>query len=443
MTERKPPEFHRIIFDSLHEGLYSVDKNFKITGFNQAAERITGYRREDVLGRFCKHIMQTDRCKQGCPLSYSLEIQENVRNYNMVIKDKEEKPIPVRVNAAIFNDEAHEPVGGVVIFRTVIEADHTSGNRLLRQEFEGNVGQNRQMQEIYTLIEEIKDSDAGVLIQGESGTGKELIANAIQNTSQRHKKPYIKVNCSVFPHDLLASELFGHVKGAYTDAHKDRIGRFDMANGGTLFLDEIAEADPRIQVQLLRVLQEGTFERVGESVTRKVDVRIIAATNLKIQEAIHRGQFREDLYYRLNVIPITLPPLRDRKDDIPLLIDHFLKKLSIQSGKKILEINDVAMALLLEHNWPGNIRELENVIEYAHTRTRTSVITEDKLPPHFQTVLGKPVSKRLPDAPVSELDRIRNALELSHWNRSKAAKTLNMGRATLWRKMKAYGLMDR
>jgi PAS domain S-box-containing protein len=429
MAERKPPEFHRIIFDSLHEGLYSVDKNFRITGFNRAAERITGYRRDEVLGRYCRHVFQTDRCVQGCPLSYSLEIRENVKNYDLVLKSRDKKEVPVRVNAAIFNDTDNEPVGGVVIFRTVVEPDPAGGGKLLRREFEGNVGHNRQMQEIYTLIEEIRDSDAGVMIQGESGTGKELIANAVQNTSLRRNKPYIKVNCSVFPHDLLASELFGHVKGAFTDAHRDRVGRFEMANGGTLFLDEIAEADARIQVQLLRVLQEGTFERVGESVTRKVDVRVIAATNLKIQEAISKGRFREDLFYRLNVIPINLPPLRERKDDIPLLIDHFLKKLSIQNGKKILEINDIAMALLMEYDWPGNIRELENVIEYAHTRTRGTVVTK---------VAGFRKTDRVP---ATEVERIREALEKSHWNRSRAAEMLEMGRATLWRKMKSYGLL--
>ena len=441
MAERKPPEFHRIIFDSLHEGLYSVDKNFKVTGFNRAAERITGYRRDEVLGRYCRHVFQTDRCVQGCPLSYSLEIKENVRNYDLVLKNKEKKAVPVRVNAAIFNDTDNEPVGGVVIFRTVVEPDPGNGGKLLRREFEGIVGQNHQMHEIYTLIEEIRDSDAGVMIQGESGTGKELIANAVQNTSLRRNKPYVKVNCSVFPHDLLASELFGHVKGAFTDAHRDRVGRFEMANGGTLFLDEIAEADARIQVQLLRVLQEGTFERVGESVTRKVDVRVIAATNLRIQEAIAKGRFREDLYYRLNVIPINLPPLRDRKDDIPLLIDHFLKKLSIQNGKKILEINDIAMALLMDYEWPGNIRELENVIEYAHTRTRGSVVTEDRLPPHFQSGPKVAGFRKTAGVPVSEAERIRDALEKSHWNRSRAAEMLEIGRATLWRKMKSYGLL--
>jgi transcriptional regulator with PAS, ATPase and Fis domain len=298
------------------------------------------------------------------------------------------------------------------------------------------------MQEVYTLIEEITYSNAAVLIQGESGTGKELVANAIQQTSIRNKKPYIKVNCSVFSHNLLASELFGHVKGAYTDAHKDRVGRFEMADGGTIFLDEIAETDTRIQLQLLRVLQEGTFERVGESVTRRVDVRVLAATNLDIHKAIADGRFRDDLYYRLNVIPLEVPPLRTRKDDIPLLVDHFLRKLSLKTGKKIGEIDDTTMSILMDYDWPGNIRELENVLEYSHTRTQGKSITEDKLPPALkQSRTAIPKTYHLKSDSFTEMDKIKAVLEEVRWNRSKAAEKLGMGRATLWRKMKAYNLL--
>jgi PAS domain S-box-containing protein len=440
---RKPPQFHQVIFDSLHEGLYSIDKNFRITGFNESAEKITGFKKEDVLGQFCKNVMRSDRCKEGCPIAYSLELKENVKNYNMVIKDKDSKALPLKVNAAIFRDEQEEPVGGVVVFRTVNELDLINQGVLKRMEFESIIGQNRIMQEVYTLIEEITYSNAAVLIQGESGTGKELVANAIQQTSIRKNKPYIKVNCSVFSHNLLASELFGHVKGAYTDAHKDRVGRFEMADGGTIFLDEIAETDPRIQLQLLRVLQEGTFERVGESVTRRVDVRVLAATNLDIHKAIADGRFRDDLYYRLNVIPLEVPPLRDRKDDIPLLVDHFLRKLSLHTGKKITEIDDTTMSILMDYDWPGNIRELENVIEYSHTRTQGKSITEDKLPPALkQSRTAIPKTFHLKSDSFTEMDKIKSALEEVRWNRSKAAEKLGMGRATLWRKMKAYNLLQ-
>jgi transcriptional regulator with PAS, ATPase and Fis domain len=325
----------------------------------------------------------------------------------------------------------------------VNELDLISQGVLKRMEFEDMIGQSRKMQEIYTLIEEITYSNAGVLIQGESGTGKELVANAIRQTSTRKHKPYIKINCSVFSHNLLASELFGHVKGAYTDAHKDRVGRFEMADGGTIFLDEIAEADPRIQLQLLRVLQEGTFERVGESVTRRVDVRVLAATNLDIHKAIADGRFREDLYYRLNVIPLEVPPLRERKDDIPLLVDYFLKKLSLHTGKEIRKIDDTTMGMLMDYDWPGNIRELENVTEYAHTRTQGKVITEEKMPPALkQSRTEIPKSYQLKSDSFTEMDKIKAVLDEVRWNRSKAAEKLGMGRATLWRKMKAYNMLQ-
>ena len=440
---KRLPQFHQVIFDSLHEGLYSVDKNFRITGFNQVAEKITGFRREEVLGKFCKNIMRTDRCREGCPLAYSLELKEDVRNYNLIIKNANDKAVPVKVNSAVFNSEDGQPVGGVVVFRTATDFDKALNGDSRRVEYAGIIGQSAKMQEVYTLIEELAHSDAGVLVQGESGTGKELVANAIQATSQRKKKPYIKVNCSVFSHNLLASELFGHVKGAFTDAHKDRIGRFEMADGGTIFLDEIAETDQRIQLQLLRVLQEGTFERLGDSVTHSVNVRVIAATNLNIKEAIADGRFRDDLYYRLNVIPLFIPPLRERIDDVPFLIDHFLNKLAIKTGKKIDNIDESALDVLRDYDWPGNVRELENVIEYAHTRSQNGVITETKLPPALfentkRILTGVPRQVE----PVSEAGRIRAVLEEVHWNRSKAAEKLGMGRATLWRKMKQYHLMD-
>jgi PAS domain S-box-containing protein len=440
---KQPPLFHQVIFDSLYEGMYTVDKNFKIIGFNQAAEKLTGYAKDEIMGKFCKNVFRTDRCQQGCPLTYSLEMGENVRNYDMVMKDSNDNEIQLKINGAIFRSDNNEPVGGVLLFRPVSDLKSNSVGITKRHEFHGIIGQNKHMQELYILIEEISDSDSAVLIQGESGTGKELIANAVQQMSMRKNKPFIKVNCSVFPHDLLASELFGHVKGAFTDAHRDRIGRFEMANGGSIFLDEIAEADPRIQIQLLRVLQEGTFERVGESLTHKVDVRIIAATNLDIQKAIASGKFREDLYYRLNVIPIHIPPLRERKDDIPFLLQHFLQRYSLLTGKRINEIDDPSMEILMQHDWPGNVRELENAIEYAFSRTKSTTITPEKLPPalkqeHYNVPFQTTKSSKYP----GEYDKIKGVLEEVHWNRSKAAQKLGIGRATLWRKMKVYDLLS-
>ena len=293
------------------------------------------------------------------------------------------------------------------------------------------------MQEIFELINEISDSDATVLIQGKSGTGKEMVANAIQVTSKRKGKPFVKVNCSVFPENLLASELFGHIKGAFTDALNDRPGRFEFANGGTIFLDEIAEMPSQTQIQLLRVLQEGTFERVGESITRKADVRIIAATNVDIEEALKKGKLREDLYYRLNVIPITVPPLKERLEDIPYLVNHFVEEYSKLYNKQITEVSDDALNILLEHPWPGNVRELENVIEYVVVRSKSgNKIREKNLPSSIKSsiqVESKKVIKEFKRENPSDLVQL---LEKHHWNKSKVAKELGIGRTTLWRMLK-------
>jgi PAS domain S-box-containing protein len=430
------------ILDNMHEGLYAVDKNFTLTGFNRAAEHITGYSRADVVGKYCKDVLRTNRCREGCPMAVALEMNENLENYDMLIRDRDSKSMAVKVNTVIFKTESGQAEGGAVLFRPVGEPGVVSEGQVKRAEFQGIIGQNKKMQELYDLIEEISDSDAAVMIQGESGTGKELVANAIQSTGTRRDKPYIKVNCSVLPPSLLASELFGHVKGAFTDAHRDRVGRFEMAHLGTIFLDEIAETEARIQLQLLRVIQEGTFERVGESVTRKVDVRIIAATNLNLDKAIAQGKFREDLYYRLHVIPIYLPPLRERKDDIPFLVQHFLKKYMLITGKKIGDLDDETMSVLYDYHWPGNIRELENVIEYAFARTKTNLITVNKLPPHLLQIRETPRASTMIDTGDDKFMNLKAVLDEVRWNRNKAAEKLGISRATLWRKMKSLKLLE-
>jgi len=295
------------------------------------------------------------------------------------------------------------------------------------------------------LIKEIADSDAPVFIQGESGTGKEMIANAVQQTSLRKDKVFIKLNCSVFPSHLLASELFGHVKGAFTDAVKDRPGRFEIADGGTIFLDEVAEMPLQMQLQLLRVLQEGTFERVGESITRKVNVRVIAATNINIDNALKSGKFREDLYYRLNVIPIEVPPLKDRLVDLVPLVKYFLTKFNLLYKKEITDIDDEALDLITNFEWRGNVRELENVIEYSFVRTNNSnIIVASKLPP---LIKGSVKKKKLFNKYISEDDpfekhQLLDVLEKHHWNKTKTASELKIGRTTLWRKMNLYGIND-
>ncbi len=306
-------EFTQDILDSLAEGIYTVNKDFRIISFNRAAERITGYNREEVLGKFCKNILSSERCLRDCPIARVLESGDNLQDVENTLLTRNGKEIPIVMNSAVFKNSNSVPVGGVVSFRDMSYLENIQSSLIKQSQFHGIIGQSKSMREIYTLIKEIADTNSSVLILGESGTGKELVANAIQAESSRAKKPFIKVNCSVIPPQLLSSELFGHVRGAFTDAKANRIGRFEMADGGTIFLDEIAEMPLQMQLQLLRVLQEGTFERVGESITRKVDVRVIAATNIEIESAIDQGKFREDLYYRLNVIPIIVPAIAREK----------------------------------------------------------------------------------------------------------------------------------
>jgi PAS domain S-box-containing protein len=430
--------FSQEILDSLGEGVITLDRDFRITFFNRAAEKITGFSRQELIGKFCKRICRSESCLEQCPLGKVLTSGQPVFDLFTRLCQADGSTIQVKMNSAVLYSSAPEPVGGVLSFRELHSLEVLQERLLSRAHFHGIVGQSRGMQEIFHLIEDIAETDATVLIQGESGTGKEMIADAIQARSGRAGKPFIKVNCSVLPEQLLASELFGHVKGAFTDAIRDRQGRFEAAHEGTLFLDEVAEMAPGMQLQLLRVLQQGSFERVGESVTRKVDVRIIAATNKELRRAMANGEFRADLFYRLNVIPIELPPLRERREDIPFLIRHFIDKFSLVYRSAIEDIEDRALDALTVYDWPGNIRELENVIEYAFARSKEdSLIRINKLPSRFR-------EGGYPGEPLQHGERnddLLQALEKHHWNRSRAAAELGIGRTTLWRRMKELSLV--
>ncbi len=433
------------ILDSLGEGVFTVDKSFRINFFNKAAERITGHNRNEVIGQFCKNVFKSKLCYQECPIALVLNSRKNIYDFESKIKSVNDDYISIKLNSAVLYSDDGKPTGGVISFREMSDFDSVKHDLAKNNQYHGIIGRSKPMREIFELIDEIAESDAPVFIHGESGTGKEMVANAVQKTSVRKDKVFIKINCSVFPPHLLASELFGHVKGAFTDAVKDRPGRFEIADGGTIFLDEVAEMPLQMQLQLLRVLQEGTFERVGESITRRVDVRVIAATNINIDEALKSGKFREDLYYRLNVIPIEVPPLNKRMEDIVILIKHFLNKFSQLYKKEITDIDDEAMELILSFNWRGNIRELENVIEYSFVRTNNSnTITSAKLPPIIKNNTSKKqtFSKYLTDSDSFEKNQLLEILTKHHWNKTKAAQELKIGRTTLWRKMKQLGILD-
>lgn len=441
------------ILDSLGEGIITIDKDFRITYANKAVERILGFFRSEIEGRICKNVLKSDKCMNDCPIARVIMEKRNIYDTIVYLENKFKGKIPVKLNVALLKEDK-KVVGGIISF-TPLESIKIEDFEIRKEDgYYGIVGKSKVMREIYTLIEEIADSDATVLVQGESGTGKELVADAIQKTSLRKDKPYVKVNCAVYPPQLLSSELFGHVKGAFTGAIKNRAGRFEIADGGTLFLDEVGEMPQVMQIQLLRVLQEGTFERLGESITRKVNVRVIAATNKDLEKEIARGNFREDLYFRLNVIPITIPPLRERKEDIPLLVNHFLNKFSLLYKKNVYEVTDNALDLLMDYDWPGNVRELENSIEYAFVRTKAGgKIDECKLPKRIkekitcdtdqgkQNLLTHESHLNLKNLhEESERKLILSLLEKYKWNKSKVAQELGIGRTTLWRKLKRLGL---
>ena len=343
-----------------------------------------------------------------------------------------------------------------LIRRALEHIELTRENILLRQRlatrdrFYKLVGRNEKMQEIYKLIEAVAPSNATVLILGESGTGKELVAHAIHESSPRSGGPFVKVNCGALPENLLESELFGHVKGAFTTALRDRIGKFEYADGGTIFLDEIDALPPHLQVKLLRVIQDQEFERVGDNRTISVDVRIIAASNRDLEEAVEEGSFRADLFYRLNVIQIKLPPLRERKDDIPLLVDHFLRKYRELNNKEIKGITEEAMRMLEGYDWPGNVRELENVIERAVVLETGEYITSDSLrlpsdkgtEPLSVVAASKGVMKLKEAVEMAEKEAILKALQAANWRRMKAAELLGINRITLYNKMRQYGITE-
>lgn len=430
-------DFNKEILNSLAEGVITVDKNFKINFFNRAAELITGYKNVEVIGQFCKYVFKCELCQSQCPIGLVLESGNDIYEYNSSIEIKQGTRKPIRLNAAILKNSSNEPVGGVISFRDLSELMKLRKEIASPSSFYGIIGHSKSMQEIFGLIQEIAESDATVLIQGESGTGKELVANAIQATSLRKTKQFLKVNCSVFPQNLLASELFGHVKGAYTDAFKDRPGRFELADGGSLFLDEVAEMPLQTQIQLLRVLQQGTFERVGESVTRTTNVRVISATNINIKKALEEGRLREDLYYRLNVIPIHVPALRDRREDIPYLVKHFIDDYSKIYKKEIKDIDDDALEVFMNYSWPGNVRELENAIEYLIVRSKDGKnISINNLPSSFKTNENINDESLIYLAKNDNTTQLIRLLEKHRWNKTKVAKELGVGRTTLWRMLK-------
>jgi PAS domain S-box-containing protein len=429
------------IINSLADGVFTVDKNLRITGFNRGMEALTGIKESDVLGLTCREVLKADNCDRDCPLEYTLKNGYGIANVKERIIDKSKKMIPVSFSTAFLKNDSGE-VELVVTVRDASEIEKLRKEVNDRYQFSNIVGKSTSMQQIFELIETLSDTDCAVLIEGESGTGKELVARAIHHESYRRDKPFVKVNCSAIVEGLFESELFGHVKGAFTGAIRDKVGKFEVADGGTIFLDEIGEMPLALQAKLLRVIQDKEFERVGDTRTRNVDVRVIAATNRNLQDEIKNGRFREDLYYRLCVIPIKMPPLRERREDIPLLVSHFLKRCAMKIPNKpmITEIDPDALSALMNYNWPGNIRELENALEHAYICSKTDRITLSSLPPSIiGTSIDETPKLEMQDSPtIKRIERlfIEEMLRKYNGNKTKVAKALGLSRTTLWRRLR-------
>lgn len=419
------------VLDSLKEGIIAHDLSRQIFFFNQEAERITGYDRQEVVGKDCHEAFGHPFCGGRCQFSDDAPNVTENSEHTLSITTKSGELRRVEMSITRMKGDSGELVGVLTSFRDVTDLFSLQLQAGKLTSFGNIIGQDHKMYQIFKHIRDVSSYDYPVHISGETGTGKELVANAIHNESSRNGAPFVPINCGALPEGLIESELFGHVKGAFSGAIRDKKGRFEMADGGTVFLDEVAELSNNMQSKLLRFLQENQFERVGDEHTRTVDVRVISATNKNLKEAVKNGQFREDLYYRLNVIPIHIPPLRERKIDIPLLIERFLLDAGERYARDPLKVADDSMSLLLDYSWPGNVRELQNTIQFAFVKCSTNIIEPDDLPIELREV-EKNISRRGP-AKKLNLEGVRAALIKTGGNKAKAAKLLGVGRATLYR----------
>ncbi len=433
------------IFNSNIEGTFTIDHEWNITSFNNSAAKITGYKKQEAIGKKCWEIFNSNLCRNGCHMEQTMNKGKSTIDNELKIVHKNGSRIPIRVNSAILLNNKNEKTGAVETFMDISEIKNLSDHLHEKYSYENIVGKNKELKKIISVLENVAQTNSSVLLTGESGTGKELAARAIHLNGSRRTGPFIAVNCSAFVESLIESELFGHEKGAFTGAVKTKTGRFELAKGGTLFIDEIGDLSLRVQTKLLRVLETRKFERVGSNKSIMMDARIIAATNKNLHEEILSGKFREDLFYRINIINIHLPPLRERKDDLPLLINHFIDHFNEKFGKSIKQLSSSAYELIFEYDWPGNIRELENVIEHCFILCSGSVIQVEHLPKtlkNFKNNSSSKVSLRITnDLREMEKEIILSALENNKWNKKQTAKELKIDPSTLWRKMKKMKIL--
>lgn len=432
---------HDPILDSISDGVFTVDADWRISTFNLAAEKITGVPRAKAIGQRCCDVFRANICEASCALKRTLETGKSVVNQTIYIVTATGERVPISISTAVLRDAKGNMIGGVETFRDLRVVEELRKEILARYSLGDIIGRSPVMKNLFDVLPQIASSDSTVLIEGPSGTGKELFAHAVHTLSSRKNKKFVAINCGALPDSLLESELFGYKAGAFTDARKDKPGRFALAEGGTLFLDEIADVSPAMQSRLLRVLQERVFEPLGSVQPVRANVRIVAATYQDLKALVRRGSFREDLYYRINVVRLELPALRQRREDLPLLIEHFVQRFNRLKDKQISGVSDRAMAILLAHDYPGNIRELENIIEHAFVLCPGGMIEPAHLPAallkNMPQVAAATAGMTLRDM---EILLIQEALRRNGGNRHAAAGDLGIHPATLFRKVKTLGI---
>lgn len=473
--EQLPQNLTQVILDSVSDGVFTVDTDWHISSFNRAAEQITGISREDAIGQACHQIFRSNICERDCALRQTISTNEAITCKTIYIVRPDGQRRPISISTGVLRNDKGEVIGGVETFRDLGLQDPEP---VQSDSFYGMISRDSGMRALFKQLPALARSDSTILILGESGTGKELLAKAIHELSARASKPMVTVNCGALPDSLLESELFGYKRGAFTDAREDREGKLAAAEGGTLFLDEIGDVSPALQARLLRVLQEREYQRLGDNKTRKANLRFLAATNKNLEQEIAAGRFRADLFYRLAVVDVRLPALRDRLADVGLLAEHFLAKLRQSRDKQVLGFHHEALAKLLRYDFPGHVRELHNIVEHAFVICTGELIQVEDLPQRVlstsqqqsEAFSGKqilPVSQNIPaqmtergmipePAMLSPQSRdsdgagslarneeflIRQALRDNAGRRNKSAEQLGISTTSLWRKMKKYGML--
>lgn len=438
--------FFKTVLRCVADGVFTVDRDWRISSFNRAAERITGMSAERAIGRRCSEVFHSDLCEHACPIQETLDTGQEVIDRPARILTRRGRSLPISVSAAALRADDGKLLGAVETFRDLSTLEQLRREVLSRYSFEDIIGKSEAFQKIFAILPDIAASGSTVLIEGPSGSGKELLARAIHNLSQRSKRPYEVVNCGTLPPNLFESELFGYKRGAFTDARKDKPGRITTAEGGTIFFDEIGDLPLETQVKLLRLLQEREYHPLGSVESHRADVRIVAATNRDLASLVSQGRFRDDLYFRLAVVRLAIPPLKERREDIPYLVDHFVRRFNAKKDRRIQGVTPEVMEILMRHDFPGNVRELENIIEYGFVLCHNALIEVRHLPDDLRSG-WKPAPAAGANGGGSPLARgeaevIRAALRRHDGRRDAAARELHISRTTLWRKMKKHGISD-